>query len=178
MLNGFKMKIDKPQSSEYAPFYQGYIEQLDQQDVLTVLKDQLRSYEELVLGLTSEQLQFAYAPDKWKIIDVMGHINDVERIMSYRLLRFSRGDFTVLPGFDENSYVSNGHFSDASKESLLKEFLAMRAANLELISRLSEDQMLKSGESNGSICSVRALIYILAGHLQHHVSILVERYKI
>ena len=172
------MKISQPLPSEYHHFYHGYVDAIGEQDVLEVLNGQLKGMDSLFDGLSGEKLTYAYDTGKWTVVEVLGHMVDVERIMSYRLLRFCRGDKTPLPGFEENDYVVSGRFDEDSKESLLKEFEYLRKANLELISRLSEDHMKLTGASNGSICSVRALIYILAGHLQHHMTILVDRYKL
>ncbi len=172
------MTIAKPQPSEYHSFYDGYVQQIGDLDVCDVLHEQLKHFHQLVEQLTPDELLFAYAPGKWKVIEVLGHMTDTERIMSYRLLRFCRGDQTALPGFEENDYVAQGRFADTSKESLLKEFECMRRANLELIGRLNEADLDRSGGSNGTMTSVRALVYILAGHLQHHLGILKDRYSL
>tara|TARA_B100001245_G_C22752533_1_gene364352 strand:- start:195 stop:713 length:519 start_codon:yes stop_codon:yes gene_type:complete len=172
------MKINPPLPSEYHPLAQGYVQSVGDSDVIDLLHTQIASYTALIGSLTTEQLEFAYAPAKWAVIEVIGHIADVERVMSYRLLRFSRGDKTVLPGFEENDYVKNAHFKPEDKDSLLREFEMLRRANLEMISRLTDDQLMLSGMSNGRDWSVRALIYVLAGHLKHHMGILVERYKL
>ncbi|WP_258099669.1 DinB family protein [Marinoscillum pacificum] len=172
------MKISQPLASEYNPFYGGYIEKIGDQDVIKVLNSQLSDLESLFSGLSEEILSYAYGEGKWTVVEVLGHMVDVERIMSYRMLRFCRGDKTALPGFEENDYVISGKYSPKLTESLLLEFNYLRKANLELIGRMEEHHLTLSGESNGSSTSVRALIYILAGHLQHHMGILVERYKL
>ena len=172
------MKISQPLASEYNPFYGGYIEKIGDQDVIKVLNSQLSDLESLFSGLSEETLSYAYGEGKWTVVEVLGHMVDVERIMSYRLLRFCRGDKTALPGFEENDYVISGEFTSSMKDSLVDEFSHLRKANLKLIGRMEEHHMTLTGESNGSSTSVRALIYILAGHLQHHMGILVERYKL
>lgn len=172
------MKISQPHASEYGHFYRGYIEQVGESDVRKLLSEQLEAYEQLIARISMDAMNYAYAEGKWTVAEVLGHMNDTERLMSYRLLRFSRRDKTVLPGFDENDYVTYGDFKRIPKESFLEEFIHLRKANLLMIDRLSGEQYALTGESNGIIFSVRALIYILAGHLKHHMNILVERYKL
>ncbi|WP_421878242.1 DinB family protein [Marinoscillum sp.] len=172
------MKISRPHPSEYGHFYRGYIDKVADQDVRQLLDKQLNTYQSMISHIDEEQMHYAYTDGKWTVAQVLGHINDTERIMAYRILRFSRRDKTELPGFDENEYVLNGDFKEVTKDSFLDEFLHLRKSNLVLIDRLSDEVLAFTGESNGMIFSVRALIHILAGHLKHHMDILVERYKL
>lgn len=119
----------------------------------------------------------AYGPDKWTIKQVLGHMIDTERTFAYRAFAFSRGQ-VELPGFDENTYVELANFNTRDIQDLAAEFKAVRSANLYLIRNLRDDQLEMSAISNGVLTSVRALVYAMAGHIQHHLNIVRERYLI
>lgn len=164
-----------PQAEEYSQFYQKYIDTVSE-NVLAELEHQAISFATFLKGISSDKATFAYADGKWTIKELVGHIIDTERIMAYRLLTISRNDKTALPGFDENEYVKNAHFSERTLESLADEFASVRRSNMYLIKSINEEQVNMKGLANGSPVSVRALIYILAGHLNHHRKIIEERY--
>jgi hypothetical protein len=164
-----------PQAEEFPIFYKGYVDTVSD-DVLAELEQQIESFSALLKNVPKEKASFAYAEGKWTIKELAGHVIDTERIMAYRALRLARNDGTPLPGFDENNYVSNAHFADRSLESLAEEFAALRKANMYLIRSLNEIEIDRSGISNEKPISVRALIYIMAGHVNHHAAILKQRY--
>ena len=164
-----------PQAEEFPIFYKGYVDTVSD-DVLAELEQQIESFSALLKNVPKEKASFAYAEGKWTIKELAGHVIDTERIMAYRALRISRNDATPLPGFDENNYVSNAHFADRSLESLAEEFAALRKANMYLIRSLNEIEIDRSGISNEKPISVRALIFIMAGHVNHHSAILKQRY--
>jgi hypothetical protein len=167
--------MNKPKTDEYAQFYSGYISMVGEGPILTLLEDLKDSSYTLFTSLTDEQGNYAYAEGKWTIKELLGHMIDAERTFAYRILAFSRGQ-EELPGFDENIYVENATFNNRSVIDLAKEFRATRAANLYLLRSLSDKQIAATGIANGSKVSVRALIYIMAGHELHHVKIIKERY--
>jgi hypothetical protein len=167
--------MKRPQAEEFPLFYKGYVDTVSD-DVLTELERQIESFPAMLRNVPPEKASFAYAEGKWTIKELAGHVIDTERIMAYRALRFARNDATPLPGFDENNYVSNAHFADRSLESLAEEFAALRKANMYLIRSLNEIEIDRSGISNEKPISVRALIYIMAGHVNHHAAILKQRY--
>ena len=171
-------KIGKPKPEEYANFYRGYIELVGDQDVIEYLTDQSDSFSAYLKKIPKEKMGFAYKEGKWTVAQVLGHVIDVERVMSYRILRFSRQDKTPIPGFDQDIYVENSSFEARSISSLKAEILGLRAANIELIKSLTEEQTKYTGQSNEVIFSVRALVYILGGHLAHHWNILKDRYQV
>jgi len=109
---------------------------------------------------------------------VIGHCIDTERIFSYRALCFARGETQPLPGYDENKYTPAGRFGERSLQSLLKEFAALRESNITLFSSFSAEDVVKGGVASGYKNKVNSIIYVLAGHLQHHLMILKERYGI
>lgn len=165
----------RPQSDEYPLFYKGYIDTVGD-DVLLELEQQRESLPKFLSTISEEKSSYAYAEGKWTIKEVLGHILDTERIMSYRALRFARQDTSPLPGFDENNYVKNAHFADRTLQSLVDEFITLRKSTLFLIKSFREEDLNRSGISNDKPISVRALIYIIAGHVNHHQQILKERY--
>lgn len=168
--------IARPQSNEYAPYYAGYIAQVPEGDLIDALRDQISETLSLVRGIPKERASHRYAPGKWSIKEVLGHMADVERIMGYRMLRIARGDTTPLAGFDENAYVPMGNFEARSLASLASEFEQVRRATIAFIETLEPEAAARRGTANNLDVSARALAYIIAGHERHHVRILKERY--
>lgn len=165
-----------PQTTEYAPFYKGYIALIGQDDVLEKLSSNRKKTYYFFLSLPEEKADFAYAEGKWSVKEVLGHIIDTERIMCYRLLRFSRGDYHPLAGFNENFYSSKSNHTKRTLEDLADEFSALRKANLYLYQNLSPEQLKRKGTASNATVSVKALLYIIAGHELHHLKIIRERY--
>ncbi len=167
--------MNRPQPEEFGIFYQKYIDKVSD-DVLAELADQLDQFSEFIDAIPVEKADFAYAEGKWTVKELIGHVLDTERIMCYRMLRIGRGDTTPLPGFEENDYVANAHFADRSLASFAAEFRALRAANLYLFRSLNETELDRAGTASGCPISTRALLFIVAGHLNHHWKLLEERY--
>ncbi|MEX8547711.1 MAG: DinB family protein [Mucilaginibacter sp.] len=168
--------ITKPQPDEYAPFYQGYINQVGDDDVLEKLSSNRKKTYYFFLSIPPEKADFAYAEGKWSVKEVLGHMIDTERIMAYRLLRFARADHHPLAGFNENFYVSRANAKNRDLEDLADEFSDLRKANLYLYQNLDEEQLRRKGTASNAIVSVKALLYIIAGHELHHLKIIRERY--
>jgi hypothetical protein len=169
--------MQRPEASEYAPNYAGYIQQVPEGDLLQILSNQLGKLELVLQSVDDQQGLFRYAPGKWSIKEVIGHITDTERVMSYRLLRIARGDSTTsLPGFDENQFVEGAAFDRRTIQQLLFEMKAVRTATLALVEGLEDEVWTRRGLTNGKIVSARALAYIIAGHWVHHIQIIEERY--
>lgn len=167
--------MNRPIADEYPLYYKGYIDTVND-DVLTELELQADSFPLFLRAIPEAKASFAYAEDKWTIKELVGHVIDTERIMAYRLLRISRNDTTPLAGFDENHYVTHAHFSDRSLSSLADEFASVRQSNMFLINTLNEEELSRVGVANEKPITARALLFILAGHLNHHRRILQERY--
>jgi uncharacterized damage-inducible protein DinB len=165
-----------PGPSEYAPFYAGYVAHVPHGDIVTTLRTQLDDTVALVRGLSDAQALHAYAPGKWSIKTVIGHITDSERVLACRALRFAREDTTPLPGFDENAYAVSARFNERSVASLVAELEAVRAATIALLDTLSDDCWTRTGQANSYPVSVRALAWIIAGHELHHRAVLETRY--
>lgn len=169
----------RPQSDEHNPYYAKYIALVPNDDLSIAghLADQHHETID-VLRKAKAKGDHAYGPGKWTVKEVVGHMCDTERIFAYRALRFARGDSTELPGFDENTYVAQSNFGDRTMDDLLEELWAVRAATLSLAKHLPESAMQRRGSANGSPVTVRALMYIIAGHERHHLAVLKERYGI
>jgi len=166
--------MNRPQPHEYPAWGENYIKQVEG-DVMTVLEEQVSSFPDFVNGL-AEKADYAYAPGKWTIKELVGHIADTEHILACRMLCFARGEQAGLPGFDEDAYVLNARFKDRSLFHMADEFALRRKANLHLIKSLSEEELDRTGNANGKNMSARAVVYILAGHIIHHVKVIKDRY--
>jgi uncharacterized damage-inducible protein DinB len=166
--------MNRPQTQEYPEWGNTYI-RLVEGDVIEILTKQATEFAEFINSLV-EKADYAYAPGKWTIKELIGHIVDTERILVFRLLSFARGEKAALPGFEEDDYVAAAHFKDRSLFSFGEEFTLLRKANLYLINSLNEDELNVIGNANGKQMSVRSLVYILAGHIIHHTNVIKERY--
>lgn len=170
--------IPPPAPGEYLEYYQRYIDKVaHESDAVAVLRRQLPALQELS-RLLPPQASFRYAPGKWSVKQVVGHLSDAERIFAYRLLRAARGDQTPLASFDENAYVESANFDARSVEDLGEELIAVRTATLELLGSLDETRLTQTTTASGATVSVRALAFIIAGHTVHHLQILDERYNL
>jgi uncharacterized damage-inducible protein DinB len=168
--------MQRPQSNEYPSYFSAYINIVPEGDLLEILEEQRKALLELFASITEEQSEFRYAPEKWSMKEVLGHIMDTERIMAYRLLCVSRGDKTSLPGFDENEYVQGAAYDRRSLSSLTREFDALRTSTILLMEGTSQEAWTREGNANNNTVTARALAYIAAGHERHHARILKERY--
>lgn len=170
------VSIPRPAADEAAPFYQGYIARVHGENIGEQLVDQLAEVERSFGALDDSAALARYSPGKWSIKEVLGHLVDVERIFSYRLLRVSRGDVTPLPGFDENAYVPPAHFDERPLRDLAAEFRAVRLSSVALVNGLPATSWSSIGHADGKPVSARALVYIIVGHVAHHLGVLRERY--
>ncbi|MEX2414590.1 MAG: DinB family protein [Paenibacillaceae bacterium] len=168
--------IHRPAATEYSSYFAKYIERVASDDLLHELEIQLNETTDLLADLSEEQTSFRYAQGKWSVKEVVGHMVDTERIMSYRALRIARGDVTPLPGFDENAYVSHSNFSVRSLQSLLQDFSIVRQATLNLLDQLPAHAWPRVGVVSNNEITVRALGFIIAGHELHHRNVIIERY--
>ena len=166
--------MNRPQPNEYPVWGETYISKVDM-DIFETLEEQIFSIPVLFESNKAKE-NFAYAEGKWTLKEMLGHIIDTERILTYRLTCFARNEKQHLPGFDEDDYVTNAHFNDRSIFSLAEEFAQLRKANMFLIKSLNETDLNRIGNANGNNMSVKALVYVLAGHIIHHTNVIKERY--
>lgn len=165
----------RPAPTEYAPYYERYVS-LVAGDVVETLERQGAETASLLGGLTEEQGDSRYGPGKWSVKELVGHLSDTERILSYRLLRIARGDRTPIEGYDQDPFVANSNAPARTVRSLAEEFGHIRAATLALVRGLDDAAWSRSGVANENEVTVRALAHIIAGHEAHHVGVLRERY--
>lgn len=166
----------RPEKSEYAEFYSGYVDSVPESDVLSVLRKQTDEVSSVFVGIAEDRGYYAYEDGKWTLKQLLGHMIDGERVFGYRLHRFSHGDPTPLSGFDQDVFVTNGRSNMRSIGDLLDEFITQRRSNLALIASLRDEDWDLRGTASGAEITVRALAYILAGHVRHHLRIINERY--
>ena len=160
--------LSRPDSSEYAEFYKSYIARVPEGPVIDFLARQPGNYRRLLTGISDEQAGAPMATGKWSIKQMLGHVCDAERVMSYRAMRFARGDQKELPGFEEDDYVREAGSNKRSLDDLLQEFEAVRKSTLALFRALPPGSEMRGGVANRNPVTVRALAYIAAGHAQHH----------
>lgn len=165
-----------PKNTEYLDWYAGYVGLVQETDVISALENQINEMKDFFSEISDEKALYAYAEGKWTIKELLGHINDGERVFAYRALRFSRKDESALNGFDENPYVENSNFNERKLADLLEEFVLLRKANLFIFKNLKESDWDNFGIASEAKVTVRALAYIMVGHARHHVKILKERY--
>lgn len=170
--------IPRPAANEHSPYYSRYISLVPDGDLISLLQAQMKETARVLRGVTPAKADFAYAPGKWTVKEVIGHMGDVERVMAYRALRFARDDATNLPGFDENTYVPAGQFGRRTISDLVDELEAVRVATVHLLSHLDDEALARRGLANETEMSVRALAYIIAGHERHHRNVLRDRYAV
>ncbi len=170
------MPIARPAADEYAPFYETYVAKVTEPDLVALLVALNQSTAALLAGLTEAQAAYRYAPGKWTLREVIGHLADAERVFAYRLMCIARGDTTPLPSFDENAYVPGGEFERRPLASVAAELAAARAATLALLDGLTPEALARRGTASGKPVSARALAYIIAGHEKHHMAVIRERY--
>lgn len=168
--------IKLPLPNEYNEFYRGYIEAIEDEDVLVCLKKQLKSIPDLLWKIPEDKQEFAYADGKWTVKEVVQHINDIERVFSFRALSFARGDKQDMPGMDQDVYMANIDTSKRDFTKMIEEFVSLRIATICLLEDLTEEQLTIFGTASGFPVSVRALAAMTAGHAQHHINIIKERY--
>lgn len=170
--------LNRPFADEYAAYYAAYIDRVPEGELSAILRQQMMNTVALLSGISSAQADYRYAQGKWTVKEVLGHIMDTERIMSYRLMRFARGDATPLPGYDDVAYVTEACFHERDMADLLQEFTDVRRSTLTLLRGVPTHAWSRTGTANESKLSARALAYVIAGHESHHINVLQERYEL
>lgn len=161
--------------NECPAYFHTYLD-IVSEDVLSEMEKQLLSFPTFVATIPQEKETFRYAPGKWSIKEVIGHISDTERLMANRALRIARNDQAHIPGFDEEAYVLATNFNASSITALVDDFKAQRCSNLSLLRSLTQEELMRIGTASGKQVSARALFYFIVGHLRHHEKIIAEKY--
>ena len=170
--------MNRPLEAEYAPFYQGYVGHVGEEEILPVLRSQLDQLDVLLGHVTPERETYAYAEGKWSIRELVGHLIDAERVFGYRAFCIARGETRNLPGFDENEYMLRAPYNQIDLEDLLSELRLARLSNIAMLRNLDEQAWMRIGTANDAQVSVRALAFIMAGHVRHHMGVLREHYQV
>lgn len=167
----------RPEAEEYDAYYAGYVERVPDGPILARLAGQTERLRALLAVLAPGGGACRYAAGKWSIKQVIGHLADAERIFGMRATCIARGETAALPGFEQDEYVLAGAFDARNLESLVRELELLRGANLEMFGTLSESAWDRRGTASGVQVSVRGLAWIIAGHVEHHLTILQDRYR-
>lgn len=171
--------IAYPQPDEYKSFFGGYIQRVSENtDIIALLTSQPDELRSLLQNTTEEEANSRPAVGEWSIKEIIGHINDTERIFAYRALRIARGDTTPLPGFEQNDYVTATDFNARSLSDLLDEFTFQRRANVLCFKPLTAEETARRGVASDAPISARALLFVMAGHVMHHIFSLQTDYKV
>lgn len=166
-----------PTAEEYAPFYADYVQRAQAKgDVIAALPQQIEDIRSALGKLNDKQARFRNGPEEWSIKEIVSHLIDTERVFSYRLLRVSRNDKTPLPGFEQGDFVRESGADELAFDDLLNEFEYLRRANMLAIKNISEESAARVGSASGAAVSAKALIFMLVGHVEHHMASLHEKY--
>ncbi|MGQ0542071.1 MAG: DinB family protein [Blastocatellia bacterium] len=168
--------MNRPDKAEYDAYYERYISLVTENDLTELLSRQPEELRSIFGEMPEERGVFYYAEGKWTIKEVLSHLIDGERIFAYRILRISRGDETPIEGFEQEGYIENSNANGRAFANLLDEFDLQRRSNILLLTNLSDEGTRRMGNASGLPVSVRALSFIMAGHIRHHINILKDRY--
>ena len=168
--------MSRPLETEYAPYFQSYVNQVSEADILPVLRSQMDDLDVLLERVAPEKETYRYADGKWSIREIVGHLIDGERVFGYRAFCIARGEKQNLPGFDQNDYMLTAPYHNIELDDLLSELRLIRLGNIAMFRTLDEESWSREGTANENQVTVRAIAFIMAGHVRHHMNVLRERY--
>lgn len=168
----YQKMMTPPEPTEYGEYFNTYISKVKGSDIEELLSSQIEELRFVVDQLTEETAVQSYAPGKWSYKQLLGHINDTEKIMFFRALCIARNEQQAFPGFNQDEYVNAANFGDIPLGDLMEDFEHTRQAITYFVKHLSEDASKRQGTVSGNPTSTRALIYIIPGHFEHHLEIL------
>ncbi len=168
--------MNKPAKGDYPEYFEAYLKNVDEEDPIKLLEDQKKELLNILISLTDDEANYSYAEGKWTIKELLGHLIDSERIMSYRALAIARGEQQSLPGFDQDEYVNGTNFNSRELSSLLDEYQKVRDATISLFKSFEESVYDRKGTANNNPLTVRGVIFMIPGHEKHHIKILKEKY--
>ena len=172
------MKTTRPHPDEYDVAFERYVSRVPETDILAALERQPVELSAALAAVPAEREEYRYAPGKWTIRSVVGHVVDAERVFGYRALCVARGDTAALPGFEQNDYAANAGSDRRTLASLAAEFASLRASHVLMLQNVDESAWMRVGRANGLPVTPRALAYILVGHVRHHAAVLKEKYGV
>jgi uncharacterized damage-inducible protein DinB len=168
--------MERPSADEHIPYFGKYINVVPSGNIVSLMTEQLEVTLHALRTVSETRAAYRYAPEKWSVKQVVGHLIDTERVFTYRAMCFARGESTDLPSFDENEFMQNASFDNRTLGSLIDEFEIVRHATISLFANLTSEEWLRSGRANKNLMSVRAAAWIIVGHEMHHRQILQEKY--
>ena len=171
-----RMNQRRPDPSEHSPYFSRYMELVPENDIVAALQRQGDDTQKLLASIDESRAGHRYAPDKWTIRQLVGHVEDAERVFAYRALSFARGAATPLPGFDENEWAKNATYEGSTLRERAESLAAVRRATIALFRSLDDESWDRAGSANNNRVTVRALAFMCVGHERHHMTILRERY--
>lgn len=166
----------RPQKKDYIPYFENYINLVPEDDIISALKANHQATLDFIESIPRQKLNYFYDEGKWTVKQVINHIIDTERILSYRALRFARGDNQTVLGFDEDLYAANANLTNTNAQILADEFDSVRLSNILFFKQLSDKELLLKGKQTAGEVNVLSLGYFLCGHAQHHINVIKERY--
>lgn len=166
----------RPIEGEYLPYQLNYINRVPEGDMIEILKTTIAETAAFLKSIPADKLDYRYAEGKWTIKQVVQHLIDTERIMTYRALTFARNDKTELPGFEENDYAEESNVDERSLDDMINEYAAVRNASILLFKSLNDTLLNRSGIANRGRVKVKTFAYVIVGHALHHEAIISERY--
>lgn len=168
--------MPKPSTTDYPEYFGKYIDLVSDDDLQQAFKDQMPQIKEFLNSVTEDKYEFAYAPGKWTLKELLQHLIDTERVFNYRALCISRKETASLPSFDENLYTENSNGNFRSWESLKNEFINLRRSTEDLFESFTDEMLQQKGLASNKLISVNSLGFIAVGHVTHHIKIAKEKY--
>jgi hypothetical protein len=165
-----------PASSEYVHFYSGYVGHVEKANIINTLNSQMHELYTLINSVPGDKAYFSYAPDKWTLKEVIGHMIETERLFCYRAFSISRGEKQPLPSMDQDAYMDGNHYNKRTLANLSNEYLAVRVSTIHLLSNMTKEMINQKGTASGYDVTVRAIAFIIAGHERHHINMIKELY--
>ena len=176
MNTSLELKFPRPVEGECAPYFFRYINKVPNTDIVGFLEDQKSEFSDFIDSLSPDQLHFRYAPGKWTLAEMIGHVLDTERVFAYRLLCVTRGEQKSLPGFEQDDYVAGSISDSLNGNELRDEWNALRESTIHLCNHMSAEMAARMGKANDVPVKAYAYPYMLAGHVIHHLEIARDRY--
>ncbi len=170
-------KLTHPKTGDFPFYYEDYIKLVTEEDLMTAIKNDTAMVLDFLSANKQADWDFRYAEGKWTPREILLHIIDTERIMSYRALRASRGDHTHLPGFDQTGYIENSQAAKRSLSSLVAEFKSVRNASISLFKNMTKKEAERVGYANAQQITAKSIGFVIVGHARHHFQVLREKYS-
>lgn len=168
--------MERPEQNEYADYYHQYVSRVPEGDIVEILTKQRDEMLSMLSDLSPEKAVHRYEPEKWSVKEVIGHIIDTERVFTMRALAFARGDKTHLPAFEQDDYAAEANYHDRDLSDIDQEFYYVRNGTIAMFLSFDDDYWQRTGVASDFEFTTRAVAYIMAGHVIHHVAVLRERY--